>query len=366
MAGLAGGLAGCDDSTTAPVEAGVDAALADGGVPLDTLSSALAIDFTVAGCSRTDAATTCTGAAPLTVTFVPITSGDLSEFFWTFGDNTQSTLINPQHTFALPGRYDVTVIGGGAAGAVSRQRAGFIVATTNPIGAGCDVNAQCEPDLSCVCGSADQCAAAFARGLCSRSCRDSACPGGAVCADLTLSGGSSEETPWRKPLCLAACGKDADCAAGLRCRDLPGRFPAGRFVRACFAEIPAAAGSACRTAGGLLDNSACVTGLCADLGAFGLCSQTCDDSVCPPFTACARFGSGANLCLPVCTPSYPCTHDPLLACGAAGGPGPASFVVANAAPEARFCAAKICQSDAECAPTGVCQIVDGVGHCRRK
>jgi len=49
-----------------------------------------------------------TGAMPLTVQFSDNSTGDMSAWFWDFGDGTNSTLRNPVHTYVQPGNYTVT------------------------------------------------------------------------------------------------------------------------------------------------------------------------------------------------------------------------------------------------------------------
>jgi PKD repeat protein len=55
------------------------------------------------------------GVAPLIVQFTDLSSGDPTEWSWTFGDGGVSTLQNPEYTYTTPGTYTVTltVIGPG-------------------------------------------------------------------------------------------------------------------------------------------------------------------------------------------------------------------------------------------------------------
>ncbi|MBE0688729.1 MAG: PKD domain-containing protein, partial [Anaerolineae bacterium] len=63
------------------------------------------------------------GQVPLTVRFTNQSSGQISSYQWTFGDNSSSTEINPVHTFNSPGLYTVTltVTGPGGSSNVSQQ-----------------------------------------------------------------------------------------------------------------------------------------------------------------------------------------------------------------------------------------------------
>ena len=101
------------------------------------------VDFTVRDCPRLDFATPqCRGPAPLTLTFVPLTSGNVSTFAWDFGDLTKSDESLPIHTYVLPGIYDVGITA--MPGPVSKLRKAYVVVTPNPLGEACDVDRQCD------------------------------------------------------------------------------------------------------------------------------------------------------------------------------------------------------------------------------
>ena len=169
----------------------------------------------------------------------------------------------------------------------------------------------------------------------------------------------------RAPVCLASCQTDADCTFGLVCRALPvGDAAAGwglRCVPAFFRDVAAT----CRDATGALDDDACATGTCADLGALGLCSATCaSGAACPPGNACATFANGSALCVRPCSTSFTCVADPLLACAAAGGAGALGFQIAPApATGTNYCAPRACATQADCAPAGTCAPLGAGGHC---
>jgi PKD repeat protein len=356
-----------------PTDAGGDVAAADAPEPL-------ALDFAVTGCAQYDvAAARCLGTPPLILSFSPVSSPSLTRFLWTFGDGTPSSSdLAPTHTYALPGIFDVTVVGAGSVGTVSRTRPHLVSVAALGAGAPCDVDAQCATGLRCVCGAAT-CAPAYARGLCTAACTGGVCGAGAVCADLGRGGsggagstdagaaadGGASAADLLQPLCLAACQQDADCAGGLVCRDLPGSGVAGqpRWARACFPGTPALGdvGSPCRDPEGTLSPAACLSGVCADLGALGLCTATCSLAApCPTGSSCAKLGDGRSLCLRDCHASQDCARDPLLGCVTPGATGSLGFTIDGAPAGATYCAPRTCTVPADCAPAGTC-----IDHCVR-
>lgn len=50
-----------------------------------------------------------TGIAPFDVTFSNLSSGEINDFLWYFGDGDSSTLESPTHTYTEPGIYNVTL-----------------------------------------------------------------------------------------------------------------------------------------------------------------------------------------------------------------------------------------------------------------
>jgi hypothetical protein len=360
----ASGALACSSGPKAPV---VDAA-ADAGEPVDAVSDdaqpvVLAVDFTAMGCGSYDVAKPqCRGTAPLTLAFVPITSGAITRFLWTFGDGSESSERTPTHTYTLPGTYNVQLIG--TPGLPFQPHDGFVVVEPNGLGDGCDVDSQCErgTQLSCVCGSG--CTAAFARGICTKRCAQAACPAQAVCADLSLGAAAGTTDAWRASLCLRACTKDDECPLGQRCRSVPAADAPGQWTRACFVAFPGDLGAGCRGGNGELQDDLCLGGRCADLGALGVCSIDCSQKACPAGTACAAFGDGRRRCLKPCADASPCHDDPLLDCVPSGGGGPLGFAVEGATATATFCAPKTCDADAVCAPAGTC-VGQPTGHCVR-
>jgi hypothetical protein len=320
---VVGLLQGCHQRFFAPpgVDAAVDANGNDGLTPLT-------LDISVTGCGAFDlAAVACSGAAPLTVSFSPVGSPELTSFVWSFGDGSPTVLDRaPTHTYTLPGSYDVKVTGGGSVGMVMQLRRSLIVVQPVATGAPCDIDAQCGDGLRCLCQPGTGCGSAFLRGICSTGCATGFCGAGATCASYVPGAGTDGGLPpdGGSPLCLATCQTDSDCSAGFVCQDfLPGGSTSGSWVRGC---LPLGAarnlGSPCRNANGQLDGTQCSTALCANLGTLGLCSAACDLAhPCPAGAACAHLSGGQQLCLIACSAAQPCTRDPAFGCKVPGDAG---------------------------------------------
>jgi PKD repeat protein len=395
----------CHTRTFQVADGGRDAPAID--APTADVPRPLAVDFAVTGCARHDIGEArCSGLAPLTVSFSPVSSPALTRFVWTFGDGAPtSTERAPTHTYALPGTYDVTLVAAGEVGSVSRTRARLIEVTPVRAGALCGVDGHCAAGLRCLCGAGDTCGPTFMRGICTAPCPTGTCAGAAVCATVDLpSGGANGPgdagTPAddardangdaasdadandagapadgaapsagaRAPLCLIPCTDDAGCPAGLACRALPAPAPsAARWTRACVPPSFHEVGDTCRDASGQRDDRACASGTCAALGALGVCTASCGSGApCPPGSACATFGNGQTLCLRTCGAAAPCTRDPLMRCEPAGGAGPLGFQISPAIPGATFCAPSACAAQADCAPAGTCAPLGAGGHCVRR
>jgi PKD repeat protein len=401
---LAGALcAGACKNGGSAVDGGTDGQTGD--APSGDLPGTLALDFAVTGCASYvyfENEPRCQGVAPMTVSFSPVSSPSFTRFLWTFGDGSPpSSERAAKHTYTLPGAYDVSLVAEGMVGSVSRLHARFVEVAPVPVGATCDVDAQCADGLRCLCGSGQGCGPAFARGICTRDCVASACAGSAACATLLLpasdalpandggadagdaaspgDGGSPDgatdataadggpgSTGRARPLCLASCDGDAPCPAGLECRALPaGGGGAVRWTLACVPPVFRDVGATCRDATGALEDELCATGRCADLGALGLCSATCAAGAeCPPGTACAALGNGQSLCLRACGADFTCDRDPLLRCEPAGSAGPLGFQVSPPIPGATYCAPRKCAAEAECDPAGTCLPLGAGGHCQ--
>jgi hypothetical protein len=70
------------------------------------------------------------GTAPLVVSFINGSPSDITAWSWNFGDGQTSALKDPFHTYNNPGSYSVILIGTGAAGADTLERADYITATS--------------------------------------------------------------------------------------------------------------------------------------------------------------------------------------------------------------------------------------------
>ena len=72
-------------------------------------------------------ATPVTGTAPLAVRFTDCSTGLPTSWAWSFGDGQSSTLQSPEHTYAAPGTYTVSLrVGNGAGQSVLLTRTGMI------------------------------------------------------------------------------------------------------------------------------------------------------------------------------------------------------------------------------------------------
>ncbi len=67
------------------------------------------------------------GKAPLTVGFTDKSTGAITSWSWDFGDNSNSTLQNPSHTYAKPGAYTVTMIVTGPGGSDDEIKTDYVV-----------------------------------------------------------------------------------------------------------------------------------------------------------------------------------------------------------------------------------------------
>jgi hypothetical protein len=396
-------LLGCDDGpATADMAVGPDAGASDMGVadgPRPVLGA-----FTIAGCEKLEFSgdePTCTGHAPLTVTFVPLSSG-VDAWVWTFngGDPPDSQLITPEVRYEKPGTFEVSLAAGGIGGTTTAR--GRVVVIAGGLGSPCGGPSDCDGtlDLLCVCGMGE-CAGGLSVGFCTRSCTGGSCKAGERCIDLTRGvpmaaldggvvssdgglppgdggsgsgdGGTSAET-WRRAACLPGCAVPVDCRAGLSCFELPqlasGAGAGGAFSwqRACFADVLSDIGESCFGATALPDPSRCVSGRCDDYGARGLCTSGCaGNGDCPTYAACGTFAGkpAAPLCLRRCDMAHPC-NDPLLACELPGKPGALGFTVPVGDPVGTtYCAPKRCMAPADCAPAGVCTPMGGGSYCTR-
>jgi len=170
------------------------------------------------------------------------------------------------------------------------------------------VGEACTADNTCSVGAL--CATAMPGGLCTYSCAGSACPSGAVCADLRAGGSGI--------LCAKGCAAQADCRSGYTC--CPG-------LGACVPQAncppqgrPASAdlGKAC-PAGGCAAAEICAAdpapGLPNPEFPGGACTAACnpnDQTTCPANGKCVSTSTG-SFCFPSCTAPTDCAA-PLSSC----------------------------------------------------
>ncbi len=334
----------------------------------------LAVDFAVENCPAFDAiAMTCTGKVPLAVRFAPLATTTVTKYLWDFGDGSASSSeAAPSHVYSKPRVYTVKIIATGVGGEiVTRAHVGFIVAQANIIGGPCDASEQCDQGLFCLCPASAACSTGPARGMCASECPSPSglCDDGQVCAGLlTVTQPPEAPEPWQTSLCLPGCATDADCAGGLRCRTLPPGPKGSAWVRGCFADAPRDVGDPCTDASGNQRDDLCASGMCADLGAQGMCSLDCEVASCPPGSDCAVLGDGRKLCLRPCTGGFTCAQDALLTC-VVPGPGALGYQRSgtdNSNAASSYCAPNPCVSDDACLPTGSCIAETGGGHCVKR
>lgn len=360
-------LGACTSAERPAVDAGWDSLPRDTRLPADSEPPIPTVDFAVAGCAETDVQKgTCRGAAPFTVQFTPVASNGITQFHWEFGDGGSSDGQAPSHTFDLPGSYRITLlaVSAGPTGLVQvkKAREAFIEVLASPAGSACLLDQQCASN-SCLCSTAKPCSYGPANGFCSSLCQKNPCPDDQVCVNLVTSASATRAEPWQSQVCLPGCEKDKDCSAGLTCRSLPAWPNAGSRVKGCFVGLPAELGNPCVDPAGGLRNDLCLSGLCADLGALGLCSRDCSNDPCPTGSECALFADGRALCLLPCSSSFMCNVDPLLSCVAAGSSRFGFQIQSSGNSGALYCAPKPCTANTDCGASGICFQVAGAGHC---
>lgn len=99
------------------------------------------------------------GPAPLTVTFTDQSAPTPTAWQWDFGDGSGSTERSPQHTYAVPGSYDVTLSVTNTGGSGTLTRPAYVVADhADPVivGAG---------DIADCASSGDEATAALVAGI---------------------------------------------------------------------------------------------------------------------------------------------------------------------------------------------------------
>lgn len=362
----------CSKASPPVRDAGTERPSFDTAAPSIDSQVSLSVDFSIENCPAFDAqALTCTGRAPLAIRFVPLATAMVTQYLWNFGDATPfDSQPAPSHVYTTPGVYSVQAVASGASGdVVIKIHDDFIVVQANATGDPCDTNAQCDQGLFCLCPTSAPCATGPTHGMCTSPCQAGICGDAEICAGLlTATPPAGKTSAWQAPICLRECARDADCAPGLRCRTLPPGRAVTAWLHGCFTSVPADIGEPCMDSAGNLRDDLCASGLCADLGANGLCSATCDFASCPPGSDCAVLGDGRRLCLRPCIGGFSCTQDPLLGC-VIPDTGDLGYQLASpTSPNAAssYCAPKPCAADTECLPTGSCVSVIGISHCVRR
>jgi PKD repeat protein len=74
------------------------------------------------------------GTAPLTVTFLDLSTGFPSTREWDFGDGTTSTDLNPIHIYGNPGKYTVSLTVANDAGSDTAVQEDFVIVTVEGLG----------------------------------------------------------------------------------------------------------------------------------------------------------------------------------------------------------------------------------------
>ena len=328
----------------------------DGGPPLFA-------ELSFSGCPSLDASGSlprCSGTAPLVLRMVPLTSTAFDTIVWTLTGAIMPTSheVNPTGTWTKPGKYDVSLVVQGPTG--SAMAGGEVVVLAAPTGAACNDDSQCASGSQCLCAPGDggACPGVLAGGLCSHRCDTSSCAPTEECIDLTASAAGDPALaaqPWRQRVCLQACQSSGECRGGFACRALPAN--GGGWRSACFpSALLGDVGAPCRDANGQLAPSACTSGVCADLGARGMCTASCASSSCPASATCASFSDDLShpVCIPRCDPMNPCS-DPLLLCQGPNASGRLGFTVDPAAPsDGMWCAPRRCTRASDCSPAGTC------------
>lgn len=294
------------------------------------------VDFAVTGCASGEGSepSPCIGPSPLTLRFTALAPAPIESQAWNFGDNSEPVFVrSPEHVFAAPGSYDVTLNVEGPGGTAGVTRLAAIVVIPAPLAAQCESDSHCASG-DCACESPGLCPAVLADGMCVRSCTSHSNCGGNRCIDLDPSAAALED--WQRTTCLPACSPGGDeCGPDKSCEAL--LDVDGLITHACFASgLLRPIGASCRDLDGALSDAMCASGVCLDKGDRGLCSFACDVAACPQGSGCASFSSGsptAPHCLADCATTS-CDADGQLSCVPSGG----LFTVTGTASAAGYCA----------------------------
>ena len=334
---------------------------ADAEAPVDGLQPLSWVDIAVSGCTVYEpAGPTCRGEAPLALRFTALAPAPLSTYVWSFGNGSQDdTSAAPEHVYALPGMYSVSLTGGGPGGTASVTHEMLVIVEGASVGAHCVSHSTCASGLECICGVDEGCPPSLAGGLCTAACGGGSgdCPAPGVCVDLDPAG--SGLATWQRDLCLRSCATDLDCAGGLICRELLGH--SGEWVHACFApDLLGDEGNPCFDAAGNPDGTLCAAGQCESLGARGMCAAPCGS--CPSYAACAWFTALGPRCVAICA-TRACDRDPWLGCEAPDPVGDLGFTLDPPVDPEGYCAPRRCAMASECGSDGTCSDQGGALFC---
>jgi len=338
-----------------------------------------AVDFAVEDCPKweeTDGGLQCVSFAPLTLGFVPLTAGTIETYQWDFGDESdRETDHYVHHDYDQVGTFTVSLLVGGAFGILDATKAALVRIRMSQLSEYCFRNDTCFYGL-CLChefGQDDANCPVDLVGTCTEPCAAQSCAENGVCVDLRA--GLTGDVPtdgWRRPICLPACLTDRDCMRpGATCAFVPTyetvQTTVPSLVRACIPDVLGCVGKSCLNDALAPDDTACLYGLCRDVGSWGMCSMHCEADTCPPDSACVLVtGTQKAVCVPVCGGGTNCENDPLLSCESPDTNGFYGFSVLDASADqtATYCMPKRCTLDPDCGQTGRCDDTIG-GFCSR-
>jgi PKD repeat protein len=306
--------AGCGEANTSfDAAPPVDARQLPDGSKSDAEPSLGWVDFALSGCESGAGteADPCLGTAPLTLRFTVIAPAKVTDQAWDFGDGApKSRLASPEHTYATPGDYSVTLNVAGPGGTAGAVHLAAVQVSAAPLGASCGDAAHCDSG-DCLCPQGT-CLGPLSSGMCTASCTsDADCGPDAACVDLDPADDAS--APWHRSACLVDCSSSS-CSPDRTCQSLLGAD--GDWKWACFAPgFLREVGAPCKDGNGAPMSSWCASGQCLDVGTRGMCSLGCATSACPDNSECASFASGnpQMLCLAQCS-AFACDQDPGLSC----------------------------------------------------
>ncbi len=377
LAVLPMGCSGGDDSGAADAGLVWDSGQVFGDASHNDGALEPAVDFALSSCPSwgvgDDGHSLCEGTAPMDLGFHALVSRPVDSYLWDFGDGSQSEESDPRHRFDRIGTFTVSLMVRGDFGVLSISKERLVRVRLSELGEDCLANDTCRWGL-CLCGEGqgqDGCVEDF-EGYCTESCALKDCDRG-LCADLREGLRDVDSPPvWRQPICLPGCLADTDCTRpGTECRVVPiydrsASAPVSSWAKACIAPVLQPLGGQCRDSDGLADDSACLSGRCWDVGAFGECAAPCIPGSCPAGSHCLSVGEAeSGICLLPCGNGQSCTQDPLLECRGEGGDGAFRLTVLDEDAEQglEFCAPKVCSREEDCAPAGTCDLAAG-GYCR--